>query len=294
MATYELALKSALDAKNGKITITDDSTALTDSDGLVQTSAGASPTSMKRRSLSLLWNYIKGKISSVLGLTETTMSSKTMTGSLSFPNDKQIYFGSADDMAIGIGTPPAYFTRTIENDNLVTGAYMVYGASETGGIIVGGDGIDVWAPPDRDLIRFWNEDDGYPVASIDRNGRYMGKTWMADRKSIYGAYNSFLGFDSDINNAISWVKGSTFGPGIYDFENKQSYNGFDRTDFIAAGSDGPDSSYLTWFVDTKIYKYASTVYGIQIAWAATTNNGRTNYKRYYNGSSWSSWSSNDL
>ena len=48
-------------AKNDKITISDNSTALTDSDVILSGSAGANPSTMKRSALTLLFNYIKNK-----------------------------------------------------------------------------------------------------------------------------------------------------------------------------------------------------------------------------------------
>ena len=67
--------------KNDKITITDDSsTALTDADTFSTTgNTGTNPTNLTKRPLSLLWTYIKGKISSVLGLTATNYGGKAST-----------------------------------------------------------------------------------------------------------------------------------------------------------------------------------------------------------------------
>ena len=67
--------------KNDKITITDDSsTALTDEDTFSTTgNTGTNPTNLTKRPLSLLWTYIKGKISSVLGLTATAYGGKAST-----------------------------------------------------------------------------------------------------------------------------------------------------------------------------------------------------------------------
>ena len=67
--------------KNDKITITDDSsTALTDADTFSTTgNTGTNPTNLTKRPLSLLWTYIKGKLSSVFGLTETNYNGKAAT-----------------------------------------------------------------------------------------------------------------------------------------------------------------------------------------------------------------------
>ena len=46
---------------------------------------------------------------------------------------------------------------------------------EKSGINISSDGIDMWAPPDHELIRFWNEDredDIEPVAYIDGEGDF--------------------------------------------------------------------------------------------------------------------------
>lgn len=56
--------------KNDKITISDNSNTLSDSDDFLSGNAETNPTTMKRSLLSSLWTYIKNKISSVLGLSE--------------------------------------------------------------------------------------------------------------------------------------------------------------------------------------------------------------------------------
>lgn len=59
---YTKAESNALfSGKNDKITISDNSTALTDSDVILSGSAGANPSTMKRSALTLLFNYIKNK-----------------------------------------------------------------------------------------------------------------------------------------------------------------------------------------------------------------------------------------
>ena len=53
---------SLVSVKQDKITITNDTTALTDSDSFDETPAGTNQTTTKRRPLTTLWNYIKTKI----------------------------------------------------------------------------------------------------------------------------------------------------------------------------------------------------------------------------------------
>ena len=74
-------VNALVSVKNDKITITqDNSTALTDADTFSTTSnSGTNPTNLTKRPLSLLWNYIKGKISSVLSLTKDTYGGKAST-----------------------------------------------------------------------------------------------------------------------------------------------------------------------------------------------------------------------
>lgn len=92
--------------------------------------------------------------------------------------EEPLYFdetggGSTDKMAVGHGKPPRRFVEMDDDDaydELNSGAYMAHGDNETGGIIVGGDGIDMWAPPDRHLLRLWNEDESKVVASVDGEG----------------------------------------------------------------------------------------------------------------------------
>ena len=74
-------VNALVSVKNDKITITDDSsTTLTDADTFSTTSnSGTNPTNLTKRPLSLLWNYIRSKISSVLGLTATNYSGNSAT-----------------------------------------------------------------------------------------------------------------------------------------------------------------------------------------------------------------------
>lgn len=74
-------VNALVSVKNDKITITDDSsTALTDADTFSTTvNTGTNPTNLTKRPLSSLWNYIKGKISSVLGLTKDNYGGKAAT-----------------------------------------------------------------------------------------------------------------------------------------------------------------------------------------------------------------------
>ena len=74
-------VNALVSVKNDKITITDDSsTALTDADTFSTTSnSGTNPTNLTKRPMNLLWNYIKSKISSVLGLTKDNYGGKAST-----------------------------------------------------------------------------------------------------------------------------------------------------------------------------------------------------------------------
>ena len=89
-------VNALVSVKNDKITITDDSsTALTDADTFSTTGdSGTNPTNLTKRPLSLLWNYIKDKISSVLGLTATAYGGKASTAEIA---DKTV-----NDITIGI------------------------------------------------------------------------------------------------------------------------------------------------------------------------------------------------
>lgn len=60
---YTKAETSALvSAKNDKITVTNNTTALTDNDTFDETATGTNPSATKSRKLSLLWTYIQSKI----------------------------------------------------------------------------------------------------------------------------------------------------------------------------------------------------------------------------------------
>ena len=58
------AVQALVSVKNDKITIEDNSTTLSDSDSFISGTAETNPTSLRRNSLSSLWAYISGKISS--------------------------------------------------------------------------------------------------------------------------------------------------------------------------------------------------------------------------------------
>ena len=55
-------VNALVSVKQDKITVTNDTSALTDSDSFDETSAGTNPTTTKRRLLSSLWTYMKNKI----------------------------------------------------------------------------------------------------------------------------------------------------------------------------------------------------------------------------------------
>ena len=66
IAQNENDISGLSSSKNDKITVTNDTTALTDSDSFDETSAGSNPTSIKRRLLTSLWTYIKSKITGAI------------------------------------------------------------------------------------------------------------------------------------------------------------------------------------------------------------------------------------
>ncbi len=221
-------------------------------------------------------------------------------GSMLIPVGKNIFFDSTIGMAIGRGKPPADFLSELGEHakELVSGAYMVFGDDETGGIIVGGDGIDMWAPPDNDLIRFWNEDNGFPVASIDGEGRYKGTAYSARQNEIrlfstWAAAATFL-TSSVIPNLQSnsdCVNPDIDGP-------HDSGAGYYGVGFMAHVSgndaDAPNATYSEWFVETKMVKLANgNVRGMQVAWGLASDGARSAYRRFYTGS-WGAWGSNDL
>ena len=60
---------------NGKITVSNDTSALTDSDSFDETPAGTNPTSTKRRLLTSLWTYIKSKITGAIsGIVDSNLT----------------------------------------------------------------------------------------------------------------------------------------------------------------------------------------------------------------------------
>ena len=65
-------IKTALDNKNDKITVSASTAAFGDDSDIVSIGAGSNPTAASKRPASMLWTYIKSKISSVLGLSESS------------------------------------------------------------------------------------------------------------------------------------------------------------------------------------------------------------------------------
>lgn len=57
-------VNALVSVKNDKITIEENSSTLTDTDTFISAEAGENPKAMKRNPLSMLWTYIKGKMSS--------------------------------------------------------------------------------------------------------------------------------------------------------------------------------------------------------------------------------------
>ena len=81
---YTKAQVNALaSVKQDKITVEDDTSALTDSDSFDETSAGTNPTTTKRRLLSSLWTYIQTKVANILSgyQTKLTFDSTPTSGS---------------------------------------------------------------------------------------------------------------------------------------------------------------------------------------------------------------------
>lgn len=245
-----------------------------------------------------------------------TDGSLTLTGSLDVAKPalfrQSAYFGSTSDMVIGHGSVPDAFADGFAN-RLVEGAYMANGDDETGGIVAGGDGIDAWAPPDNDLMRFWNEDYGEPVAAISGSGAYLGTAESSAFAQIR-EFSSWVYFD----NFVTKVKQAITTPSNIDIDNVK----MDDTDYFPASENikgissgafkgllGADfkcfvrgdipgiSGYGQFMVETSLVRSENDgdIYGTQVAWAVTTASGRHSFKRCHNGEDgWSAWSSNDL
>ena len=115
---------------NSKITIAaDTTTTFGDATTIHVNSEGTNPTSIKTRTASNLWNYIKDKISSVLGLSTTGLSTGTVTttGDIHVGKGKSIY---AD------GTKANYAAIKFKDATDANGNGIVIGAG--GATVIGG------------------------------------------------------------------------------------------------------------------------------------------------------------
>lgn len=246
-----------------------------------------------------------------------TDGSLTLTGSLDVAKPalfrQSAYFGSTDDMVIGHGSVPAAFVDGGFLSRLVTGAYMAHGNDETGGIVAGGDGIDAWAPPDNDLMRFWNEDNGEPVAAISGSGAYLGTAESSAFAQIreFSRWEYFDDFVNKVMNAIvspseiniDYIKmdNTDYFPASKNIKGISSgaFKGLLGADFkcFVRGDIPGISGYGRFIVETSLVQSENDgdIYGTQVAWAVTTASGRHSFKRCHNGEDgWSAWSSNDL
>ena len=95
----DTAINTALGGKNDKITVTNDTSALTDSDSFDETPAGSNPTATRRRLLSSLWTYIRNKIASsslYAGITAPrTVFIPSAWGQVFTITEDGVYYGSA-------------------------------------------------------------------------------------------------------------------------------------------------------------------------------------------------------
>lgn len=211
---------------------------------------------------------------------------------------------SMSTTAVGIGKPPRnMFDNGADGmySELNSGAYLCTGAyDESGGIIVSGEGVDIWAPPDTGLVRFWNEDSNEPVAAIDGEGKYIGVAANAESREVRVFY-SWLNFQSYLSSMTGRLTSHEDSPvdgisGAGDIH--AGLYGFDVCSFVKGNSVGdgaPSSSYSQWFVETRMVSESDgdSYTGMQVAWGVTSGGGRTAFRRFYQ-DGWGDWSSNDL
>lgn len=216
----------------------------------------------------------------------------------------------------GRGKPPRKMVDmyAAAYDELVSGAYVATGsANESGGIIVGGDGIDAWAPPDRNLMRWWNEDNSRPVSAIAGNGAYLGTAessayaqvreftrWVYFDDFVYKVFQN-IAAQSEVDVDDFAITDTDYFPqsNLISGINKGGYSGVLGADFKCFVRDSIPgiSGYGMFIVETCVVRSENDgdIYGMQIAYAITSSSGRHSYKRCHIGEDgWSSWSSNDL
>ena len=180
----DIYLKSEVNAlvsvKNDKITITqDNSTALTDADTFSTTSnSGTNPTNLTKRPLSLLWNYIKGKISSVLGLTATDYSGKASTAGTADYAKKLKPFASWDNPYL---YDPTNGTRYF--------VFKITMPSYFNSILVQIYGDINYALSRKYILGLWHNSDpwGYNVSVTDLGGTISNalRAWLGNDNNVY-------------------------------------------------------------------------------------------------------------
>ena len=122
-------VNALVSVKNNKITITDDSTTLSDTDSFIEGSTETNPTSLKRHLLSSLWNYIEGKVSQKY--------------SLEFKSLQQINDVCKPETALVVGTSSVLGSTTVEVFNAIKAycnANKVNGHAYLSGLEIGDEG----------------------------------------------------------------------------------------------------------------------------------------------------------
>ena len=120
---YTKAETTALvSAKNNKITVTNNATALTDNDTFDETATGANPSATKSRKLTLLWAYIQSK------LTKTDVGLANVANLDQSKAIKSITRSGTTFTATCLDDTTFTFTQQDNNTNTIPSAYCTTGA----------------------------------------------------------------------------------------------------------------------------------------------------------------------
>ena len=129
-----------------------------------------------------LWDYIKNKISSILGLTSSQYNGNAKTAT-SATRSASSTFAIGNYSVIGEGKPTTDFTDggNVSNIFPTDGVFVANKDDETSGIHLNGNNIVMWTPCDNDAIRIYDEDDFedddlHSLARLDDDGNWWNKS----------------------------------------------------------------------------------------------------------------------
>ena len=165
---------------NGKITVSNDTSALTDSDSFDETSAGTNPTSTKRRLLTSLWTYIKSKITGgISGIVDSNLTTNralisNSSGKVAVSSVTNTELGYLSGVSSNIQNQFDSMTGSLDSDYPID-PILHYSFDEVPDTP---DGTYIYKPAFVDNTEAWNHNSGCTVTcqngimSIQKSNNY--------------------------------------------------------------------------------------------------------------------------